>query len=66
MDRAKISQEIGALIDHIEQIRDELLSIQRSMEKMEVAMSAAVGSPAGHDNDSKRAKTKKEDKAGAR
>jgi hypothetical protein len=29
--------KIGKLIDHIERIREELLSIQRSMEKMEDA-----------------------------
>jgi hypothetical protein len=35
----KASEEIGALIDHIEQIRDELLSIQNSMERMEAEKS---------------------------
>ena len=30
-------QKVGELIDRIEQIRDELLAIQRSMEKMEPA-----------------------------
>jgi hypothetical protein len=30
-------KNIGELIDHIERIREELLSIQRSMEKMEPA-----------------------------
>jgi hypothetical protein len=29
--------KIGKLIDHIERIREELLAIQRSMEKMEPA-----------------------------
>ena len=28
---------IGQIIDHIEQIREELLALQRSMEKMESA-----------------------------
>ena len=31
------SDKIGKLIDHIERIREELLAIQRSMEKMEFA-----------------------------
>jgi hypothetical protein len=29
--------KIGKLIDHIERIREELLAVQRSMEKMEAA-----------------------------
>ncbi len=31
------SKKIGKLVDRIEQIREELLAIQRSMEKMETA-----------------------------
>jgi hypothetical protein len=32
-------KKLGELIDRIEQIREELLAIQRSMEKMEAAES---------------------------
>ena len=39
MKRADASEKIGALIDHIERIRDELLSIQHSLEKMEAEKS---------------------------
>ena len=33
----KTHKKVGELIDRIEQIREELLAIQRSMEKMEPA-----------------------------
>jgi hypothetical protein len=52
------SEKIGALIDRIEQIRDELLSIQNSMEKMEAGKSAKQVSPGRKNNDSIRTKAK--------
>jgi hypothetical protein len=58
MARTTTFEKIGALIDHIEQIRDQLLSVQHSLEKLEAAKSAKQMSPGGHNNDSKRTKTK--------
>lgn len=40
-DRVKPPKNISELIDRIDLIRDELLTIQRSMEKMEKAQAAA-------------------------
>jgi hypothetical protein len=40
--KTKLAAQIGDLIDRIEQIREELLSIQKVMERMEPAKSIAV------------------------